>query len=75
MQLKITQKILNLSFNDKVLEETENSQEILNIFENRQKTWLPNISRILKIFWGFWPSKSFEEKNLQILNIEVWVFR
>ena len=26
MQLKITQKILNLSFNDKILEETENSQ-------------------------------------------------
>ena len=63
MQLKIAQKILNLSFNDKILEETETHRKILNIFENPQKTWLPNISRILKIFWGFWPSKYIEEKT------------
>ena len=50
-------------------------KKILNIFENPQKKLASkyfedpqNILRILtlKIFWG---------KNLQILNIEVWVFR
>ena len=65
MQLKITQEILNLSFNDKNLEEIENSQENPQYFRKSSKKLASkyfedpqNILRILtlKIFWG---------KNLQ----------
>ena len=37
MQLKIAHKLLNLSFYDQNLEQTLNSQEILNISENPQR--------------------------------------
>ena len=49
MQLKIAQNILSPSFNGKILEETENSEES-SIFSNiPKKPGLPNISRILNI--------------------------
>ena len=70
MQLKIAQKILNLSFKDKSWMKLKIHPKILNIFEilnnfSFQSFEDPqNILRILtlKIFWG---------KTLQILNIEV----
>ena len=42
MQLKITQKTLNLSFNDKILEETENSQENPQCFQKSSKNLASN---------------------------------
>ena len=57
MRLKIAQKILNLSFNGKILEETENSQE------NPQyiRKFSPNLA--FQIFRGF--SKYFEHFDPQ----------
>ena len=57
MQLKIAQKILNLSFKDKSWLKLKIHPKILNIFKNPQNVFFPKISRILKIFWGFGPSK------------------
>ena len=63
MQLKIAQKILNLSFKDKSWMKLKIHPKILNIFENPPNFSFPKISRILEIFWGFGPSKYFEEKT------------
>ena len=63
MQLKITQKILNLSFNDKILEETENSQENPQYFrKSSKKTGFQIFRGSSKYFEDFDPQNILRKK-------------
>ena len=66
MQLKIAQKILNLSFKDKSWLKLKISPQNPQYFWKSSNFFLSKNFEDPQIFWGFGPSKYFEEKTSDI---------